>query len=239
MNNLLHILESHVSLLIINIVLLILFIGCGTDEGIGADDAVENICEQLEQVNSFDVTEYLTFYDDGIVSNTLTITTQVSGHDTYQKLVSDDGEIYESVRVGGLTSPTYTHKIGEDWDSLETPPGTSLRFPYKIEKGCPDLSRYSYTGDEKLGNRTLRRYSLHSDSDSGGTWDLFVDADGLLVQAEKMDSFQTVDGTWQLRKRAVFSEVGEANPITLPAEITRPISTHTPTPTPTPALNTP
>ena len=236
MNNWLYILESNLGLVITNVGLLILFSACGTDEGIGAEAIVENVCEQVEQVNSFDVTEYLTFYDDKVVSRTLTITTLVSGDDSYQKLVTDDGQIYESIRVGGLNSPTYTHKIGEGWDSLETPPGTSIRFPYKIEKGCPDLSRYSYKGEEKLGNRTLRRYGLNSDSDSvtDGIWDLFVDAGGLLVQAEKVDSFQTADGVSQLRKRAVFSEIGEPNRITLPAEITQSISTQTPTPTPTP-----
>ena len=193
-------------------------------------------CADAPNRDSYDVAAVSTTPDTHWISDI-----RVSGEDYHLivNMVEPEGIVSEFIGVGGAF---YGRIDSLEWERLDQSFSLSTLYSPHPIKGefvvCPNLDWPSLTlvGEEMLDGQLVEHFRIEMMQRQvqviDRTYDIWVDSNGQLVQAQQIMDFEATE--FYPATRAVFrstiSGVGEPNVITAPAQ-----PTPTPTPTPTPA----
>ena len=234
-------------------ILSVLVVGCANKHG---NEQVASLhdCSNPELIRSFDLEIREVAIENGIELEPVVWAHRKSERD-YHAVSHHGGLRYEMLAISGKL-PVWRDP-GTDWfvppdigpsdvEPSDVVSTSQLPFPFVLETACPDVTGLTNQGEETLDGRTVTRYS--GDLNIPG-WDLLIDVDGRLTQAEKTDPAPYEN--MLLSVTVKFSGFGEPNVIIDPfpdgtptATITPELAfalaqvveaTHTPTPTPTPS----
>ena len=192
-------------------------------------------CADAPNRDSYDVAAVSTTPDTHWVSDI-----RVSGEDYHLKvnMVEPEGIVGEFIRVGGVF---YGREDGLEWERLDQSFSLSTFYSPHPIKGefvvCPNLEWPSLTlvAEEMIDEQLVEHYRIEIMQRQvqviDRTYDIWVDSNGQLVQAQQIMDFEATE--FYPATRAVFrstiSGVGEPNVITAPV---LPASTLTPTAAP-------
>ena len=211
----------------------------------GAQEVVENACDSMEKVESYDMAATIKGTADGEFDFTGTFKAEVSGQDFRYENQRSDGSSNMAIRVGGKDYVRYT-RVGEDgiantkaWElsAHEIRHAESWLTALGDSPICPDVSEVTFISEEQLAGVKVSRYvsgdfdgdlkdSYFNDKGFEGVvyfhaHEYWVDADGQLVQ-HRLEQNSVSQGYGAERRVTnlvavtKFLNVGEPNTITAP-----------------------
>ena len=214
-----------------SVIAAVLFVACGASVS-QSEETTSGSCDAELSAHSFDLTSHLSLTEDAPRRDPIVLRYEISGED-YRVETDINVGLVESVSIGGRA--IYRRYPNGDWfvywDSAKRP----LEFPFRLDSICPDLTGFTFKGEELLNGATLRRfakpsvrYNFTAGPRTVEAWEYLVDSEGKLVRA--INTTETGNNNGVLVQTVDFSGFGEPNAIVDPFPSGTPIPTSTPTP---------
>ena len=169
----------------------ILFVSCAAPTIIDPDLAVQDACNQANAEDSYDVTIYAHYDQDGKLSRISKTELRVSGRDFHMVEYDEAGvELGEYIQLGNVIYEKYPMESAWKMGTFVITPDSltmlDLWFPYNAI--CPDLTDFNYMGEEMLNGIPVRLFTASGLPDEPSTfmanqdWQLWVNSTGRLIQ---------------------------------------------------------